>query len=56
VRGFEVVEHQVHGVARGRDKDDLEDGVVEGAGQVEGPQEVEVARDVDEEVEELRFE
>ena len=56
VRGLVVVEHEVDDVDGRADEEDLEGCVVEGGGQVEGPEEVEVARDVDGEVEELRFE
>jgi hypothetical protein len=56
VRGLVVVEHEVDGVGRGADEDDFEDGVVERAGRVEGPEKVDVSRHVYDEVEELRFE
>jgi hypothetical protein len=56
VGGLVVVEHEVDDVGRGSDEDDLEDGVVEVVELVEGPEKIEVARDVDEEVEELGFE
>lgn len=51
-----VVEHEVDGVGRSADEDDLEDGVVERLGFVEGPEEVDVTREVDDQVEELRLE
>jgi hypothetical protein len=54
--GLVVVEHEVDGVRGGADENDLEDSVVEGAGLVEGPQQVDVSREVDNEVEELRLE
>lgn len=54
--GLEVLEHQVDGVSLGADEKDLEGGVVEHVRSVEGPKEVEVSGDVDDEVEELRLE
>ena len=56
VGGLVVVEHQVDGVRGSADKDDLEDGVVERLGLVEGPQKIDVARDIYNKVEELRLE
>jgi hypothetical protein len=53
VGGLVVVEHEVDGVRGGADEDDLEDGVVERAGRVEGPEKVDVSRHVYDEVEEL---
>ena len=55
MRGLVVDEHEVDDVGLRGDEDDLEEGVPEVLGRV-GPEEVEVARDVDGEVEELRFE
>ena len=54
--GFVVVEHEVDGVRGGADEDDLEDGVVERLGLVEGPEKIDVTRNVYDEVEELRLE
>lgn len=51
-----VVQHQPHDVSLAAEEDDLEHGVVKGLRLVEGPEEVEVSRNVDNEVEELRFE
>lgn len=56
VRRLKVVEHEVYGVGRCADEDDLEDGVVQRLGLVEGPQEVNVPCEVHDEVQELRFE
>ena len=54
--GLVVVEHQVDGVRGSTDEDDLENGVVERLGLVEGPEKIDVARNVYDEVEELRLE
>ena len=51
-----VVEHEVDGVRGTADEDDLEDGVVERFGQVEGPEKIDVSCHVYDEVEELRLE
>ncbi len=51
-----VVEHEVNCVCGSSDEHDLEDGVIEVSDLVEGPQEIEVARDVHQEVQELRLE
>jgi hypothetical protein len=56
VGGFVVVEHQVDGVSRGANEDNLENGVVEVLRVVERPEQVDVASDVNEEVQELRLE
>lgn len=56
MRRLEVVEHKVYGVGGCADEDDFEDGVVERLGFVEGPQEVDVPREIHNEVKELRFE
>lgn len=53
---FEVVEHEVHGVCGCADEDDLEDGVVQRIGVVEGPQKVDVSTKVYNQVQELRLE
>jgi hypothetical protein len=53
VGGLVVVEHQINGVCGSADEDDLEDGVVECRGRVEGPEEVYVSRYVYDEIEEL---
>lgn len=50
-----VVEHEVDGVGGCAKKDDLENGEVELGELVERPQQVDVARYVDHQVEELRF-
>ena len=51
-----VVEHEVDGVGGGDEEDDLENGEVQLRELVKGPQQVDITRDVDNEVEELRFE
>jgi hypothetical protein len=56
VGGFEIVEHEVYGVRGRADEDNLEDGVVERLGLVEGPQQIDVSCEVDDEVQELRLE
>lgn len=56
VGGLVVVEHQVNGVRGSADEDDLENGIVERLGLVEGPEKIDVARNVYDEVEELRLE
>jgi hypothetical protein len=53
---FIVVKHQIDGIGRRADEYDLEDGVVERFGFVEGPEQVDVPGNVDDEIEELRFE
>jgi hypothetical protein len=53
---FIVIEHEVDSVCGSADEDDLKDGVVEGLGLVECPQQVDVSCEVDNEVEELRLE
>ena len=53
--GLIVDQHQVDHIALAADEDDLEDGVPEVLGRVR-PEEIEVPGDVDDEVEELRFE
>ena len=53
MRRFVVVEHEIDGISRCADEDDLEDSVVERLGVVESPQKVDVARDVYYEVKEL---
>ena len=50
-----VVEHQVDCVALRGDKDDLERCVPEGLGRI-SPEQIDVAGDIDSQVEELRFE
>lgn len=50
---FVVIQHQINGVGGGAYEDDLEDGVVERSRVVEGPDEVDVACQVDHEVQEL---
>lgn len=40
MRGLVVIQHQIDGVCRGANEDDLEGGVVEGAGVESGPEEV----------------
>lgn len=56
MRGLVVVEHQVDRVSGGADEDYLEDGVVEVLRFVKRPEKVDVAGDVDDEVQELRLE
>jgi hypothetical protein len=56
VGGLVVVKHQVNGVRGSADEDDLENGVVERLGLVEGPEKIDVTRNVYDEVEELRLE
>lgn len=51
--GLVVVKHEVDGVRGAADEDDLENGVVERLGLVKGPEKVDVARDIYDEVEEL---
>lgn len=53
MRRLVVVEHEVDGVCRCGDEDDLEHCVVKRRGQVKGPEQVDVPGNVDEEVEEL---
>jgi hypothetical protein len=53
---LEVVEHEVYGVRRCTDEHNLEYGVVERMGVVEGPQEVDVSSKVHNQVQELRLE
>ena len=53
---LKVVEHEVYRVRRCADENNLEYGVVERMGVVEGPEEVDVTREVDDQVEELRLE
>ena len=50
-----VIQHQVYGVGRRYNEDDLENSVVETCGFVKGPEQVEVPSYVDSEVEKLRF-
>lgn len=50
-----VVQHQPHDVPLAAEEDDLEHGIVERLGFVEGPEEIEVSRYVDNQVQELRF-
>lgn len=40
MRGLVVIQHQIDGVCRGANEDDLEGGVVEGAGVESSPEEV----------------
>jgi hypothetical protein len=54
VCGFVGGRHEVDGIARGADEEDLKDRVVGGVG--EGGKDIEVAGDVNYEVEGLRFE
>lgn len=56
MRRFVVIEHQVHSVRRRADEDDFENRVVESRRLVKGPQEVDVTREIDNQVEKLRFE
>jgi hypothetical protein len=56
VRGLVLGHHEVDDVGARGDEEDLEDGQVQLAGHPEGPEQVEVARRVHEEVEELRLE
>lgn len=51
-----IVQHQVYGIRRRRDEDDLEDGVIERIGFIEGPEQIHIASYVNGEVEELTFE
>lgn len=53
---LEVVEHEVYGVRRSTNENDLEYGVVERMRVVEGPQEVDVTSEVHNQVQELRLE
>lgn len=53
---LEVVEHEVNGICGRADEDDLEYGVVQRVGVVEGPQEVNVSTQVHNQVQELRLE
>jgi hypothetical protein len=53
---FVVVEHEVYGVCGRADEDNFEDGVVKRSGLVEGPQEINVSCEVDNQVKELRLE
>jgi hypothetical protein len=56
VRWLEIVEHEVHGVRGGADKDDFEDGVVQRTRVVEGPEQVDVSSEVNNQVQKLRLE
>ena len=53
---LKVVEHEVYRVRRCADENNLEYGVVERMGVVEGPQEVDVSSEVHNQVQELRLE
>lgn len=53
---LEVVEHEVYGIRGCADEDDLEDGVVQRMGVVEGPEKVDVSTKVNNQVQELRLE
>lgn len=54
--GLIVVQHQINGVRGRADEDDLKDGIVERFGFVKGPEQVDVPGDVDNQIEQLRFE
>jgi hypothetical protein len=53
---FEIVKHEVDRVCRGADEDNLENGVVERLGVVEGPEQVDISGEVNNQVQELRLE
>ena len=53
MRRLVVIEHEVDSVGGCADEDDLENGVVERFGFVEGPQQVDVTREIDHQIEEL---
>lgn len=56
MRRLEVVEHEVYGVCGCANENDLEDGIVQRVGVVEGPEKVNVSSQVNNQVQELRLE
>ncbi len=54
--GLEVVEHEVYGVRGCADEDNLKDSIVQRIGVVEGPQQIDVSTEVNNQIQELRLE